>query len=270
MEKYFLPVLKENLFWLQIMFDHSEIILDRLPSFGTKVAVSKGFTVLFGNLIDRINKNPEMNADGIKRLNHDANHATEEFRDYVLSILKDQVTKRFCIYLKPEYLSNMVSLTDKYLYILGANIKNREPEFNPVVQDIFWLPIFISDSRMIADNIGIYEEDIRQKAEQFTNHFIRLIEFSLTLQGIFRIGTTDFPIANQHRKKILDHLNNFAEFVVEIIQLVRENRLPRTFSDHFLDSTYRKLCYYTTQLAIIAKKQKPACDPASPRLSTIS
>jgi hypothetical protein len=252
----------ENKFWLQIMGDNAIIVRDHLISPGAEKKKADQFFSVFEDLLVRARQ--DQGTGSLTQLNRDALTATQEFRSLLLEILKRQVTQGVTVLLNIEFLNIMVSMTNIYLFLLKAFISNNEPEFVPINQDIFWLPVFYNESRYIADNVGSHDE--RQKADTFSNSFSRNYLFALELQEIYQIGTTEFPISNQYRVNILAILNSFAFFIVDLIRLARKNRLLGTLTILDLDHVYRKLCYYTTQLSIIQNVPKPACDPTSPRL----
>ena len=259
---------EENRFWLQIIGDSAMILLYRLPHGTTETQLAqeaKGFADRFDGLIARSRQN--LTPDQMKLLNQDAFQTTQEIRVFFLRVLANLITLKSFIFLKPAYLNNMVSYTDEYLYLLSTFLNNKQPIFTPIVQDIFWLPIFYTNARFIADNIGTFEEGIRQKALSFMNSFTYFFEYAVAMQGVLRTGVEDFPIQRQYRTTIREEMHSFAIFLVDLLKLIRQNMLPGTITPLELDSIYRILCYYTTQLSIIDDIEKPTCDPARPRLT---
>jgi hypothetical protein len=254
----------ENRFWLQIMGDNALIIRDRLIDAGPEKQQAKQFFSTFEELLTlaRQNQSPEQ----ILQLNRDASKTTQDFRSLLLAILKRQVTQQVTVFLKLDFITIMVSMTNIYLFLLNTFLNNKQPKFVPINQDIFWLPVLHVESVFITENVGRLEEDLRQKAISYMNTFASFSEFAFTLQQIYQIGTTDFPISNHYRANILETLNSFAVFTVDLIGLARQKKLGGTLTVLDLDHIYRKLCYYTTQLSIIQNVPKPVCDPTSNRL----
>lgn len=268
MAQYAFSNMEENRIWLQILGDGALLISHRLLPDIPEAQQAKAFADSFDRLLSRAMQ--KLTAGELDQLNREAYTATRDIREFFLNILRKTVTQGFLIMMKPIYINNFISLVEKYLYLLGLYMDNREPDFVPVVQDIFWLPIFYADARLIADNVGNFQENIRNEANEFSKNFTSLFQFAFELQGVFRIGQTDFPIANQYRKVVREALEQFAVLVVDLIRLAQQNMIPGTLTLLSLDNTYRKLCYYTTQLSIMAGLPKPACDPASPRLRSLS
>ena len=256
---------EENRFWLQVMAEVALMIRNRLVPDGTKIIQKANeMAAKFEALYERAYKRPS--GDELDRLNKEAYTAVQENRSFILFVLSEQVTKGLFVYFKPIFLNNLVSLCDKYLYILGSYTEKREPTFIPILQDIFWLPIFYTETRLISDGLGEFQIKLREQADDLTLSFTMLFQTALGLQGMSRIGEIEFPISIQYRRDIREKLNEFAEYVVELIGLVRQNMLPGTLSLLDLDFIYRKLCYYTVQLSDTAQLPKPACDPGGPRL----
>ena len=259
---------EENQFWLQIIGDSAMILLYRLPH-GTVEAQfaqeAKEFADRFDGLLSRSRQNNT--PDQLKQLNQDAVQATQNIRVFFLKVLSNLITLKSFIFLKPVYLNNMVSYTEEYLHLLGTFLNHKEPIYTPIVQDIFWLPIFYTNARFIADNIGTFEEGIRQKALRFLDSFKYFFEYAVAMQGVLRTGVKDFPIQRHYRTTIREEMYSYAIFLVDLVKLMRQNMLPGTITPLELDSMYRVLCYYTTQLSMIDDIEKPTCDPARPRLT---
>lgn len=265
MAEYVYSNVDENRFWLQVMAENALLIRNRFsPEKQKEISQANLLSQLFDALYNRATQN--LNNDQLTQLNSDAYSATKNIRNYILLVIRKQLTEGLYVYYKPVFLNNLVSLADKYLYILGQHMQNRQPQFVPILQDIFWLPIFYTESRLISDSLGEFQGVLRQKADAFTTNFTLYFQTALGLQGILRTELTDFPIMKQYRIEIRELLNTFAEYTVDLINLTRNQRLPGTITLLDLDFIYRKLCYYTTQLSVISNLQKPACDPGAPRL----
>lgn len=255
-----------NRFWLQIMGDISLLILNALsPEASEDAQEAREFSRRFDALLARARQ--KITPEELSRLNRDAFAAVQEIRQFILSILRKIVTQDFFFAFKPTILNNMVSLADQYTYLLVTLMQGRQPSFDPIIQDIFWLPFFVAQAKYIGDNVGYHQLVTRKKAEEFANILKEYWASAYELQGITRIGTNDFPIVHEHRRVVDETLRSYAEFLVEILQKSNQKKIPGTLSTLFLDASYRILCFYVTQLAVFSDAPKPACDPASPRLS---
>ena len=254
----------ENRFWLKLMSDKAMIVFNSLSPDSPETGPTKGFYDIFEKLYARLLENPT--AEQLPQFYRDAETATRAFRALMLDLLRKQLTLEFYMNVKPSFTNHVVSLADQYIYLLRLFSQNKKPDYNPIIQDIFWLPTFQVDARLIADNVEFFDEDVRSEALEYEENFSRLYEFAILLQGFLRTDVPDFPIARQYRKKITELLNKFAVFVVSLLTQAHANMLPGTLTLLELDCIYRITCYYTTQLAFQADAARPACDPGSPEL----
>lgn len=258
---------EENRFWLEIMGDSALMIHSRMPP-GKREADE---ALYFYNLLDQLERRARENLgeSELDALNRDAYNDVMRFRTFLLGILKAIVAENSYILIKPVYVSHMVTLAEEYLYLLGKFIEGKHPTHDAIVRDIFWLPILYSEARYIADNIGLFQRDIKRKAEGFAADMSYFFQYSMELQGFLRVGVTNFQIARQYRRDLLEKLKSYIQYVQEIITLHQQNGLTGTISLLEMDFLSRVLCYYTNQLAVAADLPRPACSTYGVRLSTI-
>jgi hypothetical protein len=258
---------KENRFWLQIIGDNTIIISNKLPSNDPDAERAGQFANRLDALLARARQ--DLPAVELDKLNREASAEVMRIRGFILGMIREQLTKGKVTYIIPLYLNNIVSYIDKYLYLLSAFIQNKNPEYIPIEQDLYWLPILYTDAWFLHDNSGIFLKEIRQKAMALSGNLSELYEYATLQKGLNRIGTTEFPMREEYRKNVRDTVESFAVLAVDLIGLVRIYKLPGTLTLLDLDSLYRRLCYYMTQLNITANVPHPACEPDSPRLSTV-
>lgn len=224
---------------------------------------ASGFDVLH----ERVSQ--DLTKDERNRLNQDAIALSQEFRQFVLDILAAVLTKGYEIYFKPPILNNIINIVNYYIYMLDLFLKGRYPVFDPVMQELFWLPVFSLQCRYIADNVGYYSKTEREKAHEFADICNEKYLFAVQLQGYVRIGKDDFPIAKAHHQEVDAAIKDYAQFLVDLIQKKKQNRIPGTLDLLFLDSAYRQLCVFSTELAAFIGTQKPACDPYARRYNIL-
>lgn len=258
---------EENRFWLQIMGDCALIINSNILPGKLESDEAIGFYNKFERLLHRAEENPA--GEVLTKLNRDAYGDTMQFRSYILGILKKILTEGFVVHMKPLYINNMATMSEEYMYLLGQFIAGREPHLEAIVQDIFWLPMMSGEARYIEDNVGIFQRDIKQEAHELAADFSYYFMFAVELQGMLRVGISDFQIVKQYRRDLLSKLTAFLHLADKLIVLYQQNGLPGTVSLLHLDSMQRRLCYYTTHLAAAANAPKPACNPFKTRLSTM-
>lgn len=256
----------ENLFWLEIMGNNARIILFGLhPDDTAEITAARSFITMFDNL--HIRASQVKTTDELAKINNEAFAATQKIRQFFLHILDLQVTQSLRMLVKPLIINDMVDLANEYLRILYAFTHDRLPSFDPLDQDLLWLPTFITQSRYVADNVGFYEDGIRQTANQYASVFQNLFNYSLELKGISRIGKRNFPIERKHRRDMERILREYSSFIANIMLNVQRNETPGTLSLEFMDRADRILCYYLRQLSVLSDSLVPECDPTSPRLS---
>lgn len=262
MAEYVYTNIEENRFWLKLLSVKAQIIYNSLPPDKPEVRNADIFHRRFEALYLRAKE--EVAGKELTSLNWDARQTTIEFRNLVLGILRKQLLADFYLNIKPSFVNHIVSMTDEYLYLLGYYVQNKRPTYNPIVQDIFWLPAFEVDARLFRDNVEFFDTKITDRAAYFEKRLGSLFSFAITLQGFMRTELEEFPVLQQYRKNLRNTLNEFAEFVVDLLSLAHKNMLPGTLMLLELECAYRILCYYTTQLAALDESPKPPCDPGGP------
>ena len=117
--------------------------------------------------------------------------------------------------------------------------------------------------------MGIYEDNLREKANRFALVFTNLLLQAIQLNGMARIGRDDFPLANQHYENVQDTLREFSGFLAELYRLAQQNKSSGRLTPLYIDKSSRTVCYYQRQLALLRGMPLPECDPASPRKSNV-
>jgi hypothetical protein len=259
----------ENQFWLQIIGDYARLLIQAFsPDQKGEIQQARDYINLFDNLLSRARQNPT--ADQLAQLNRDAYTATKNIQNFFLQMLSLQVRSGSPIFIKPTIISNAVTFTEEYLYLLDAFMNNKQPAAVTALQlEIYWLPAFIQIAKVITDSLGLYQVDFRRKADDFSNKFINLLLASMDLQGVSRIGTNDFPMQNEHHKEVINALQEFSGFLEMLAALCQQNRMPGSLSTLYLDRSDRLACYVLKQLAVLTDAKIPECDPTRPRICHI-
>lgn len=252
----------ENKFWLLILIDNVKLMITALDSGAVEeVKQLQASKNQLTQLMTRANQSTT--PDQLQQLNRDIFSAVQDNRRIFLRILAMQIKANLYILLKPSVINSMVDTQEEYLRILYAFINNRKPVFDPMTQENFWLPILIAQTRYISDNVGFYQPVLRQKADEFAVLFQNLLTFAIDLKGIYRTGLTSFPIEKEHHLELEKIMENFSEYVTQLMISVKQGRMPGSLSVDFLDRTVRIICYYTRQLAVLADISIPDCDPTA-------
>lgn len=199
--------------------------------------------------------------------NKQAMAAAQDTRRFYLHILNRMLTEDFHIDIKPATVNLFANETERYMDLLNIFMNGRTPEFDPIEEEIFWLPIFTVQARYIADNAGYYQLRTRERANELANVLDDYWSYSIELRGFKRAGQGYRILANGHHDAVDAVLREFYEFLTSIIELLRVKQLPGSFSLLYLDRARRTVCFYLTQWARSINANAPDCDPYSKRVS---
>ncbi len=114
----------EHTFWLRILRDHSQFILDALPEKEKeKIKVAKSFIAAFNKLLDQLNDGTNIN-----EITTEAEKKAKNLREFKLSLLQKHLTdSKFTIHLAPTFLNHMVNELEEYLLVLSYLKQNQVP-----------------------------------------------------------------------------------------------------------------------------------------------
>ena len=259
---------QENKFWLQLLGDLAEYMLREIPSTSEDVIGQlKGYSSRFDALTSRAFQN--LDAGEIVRLNQDSLTETKNFRAFLLELFKMQLKENYYTGILPIVLNHFISYADFYIYLLDGFLQDRQQEMNGLDLVLFWYPAFFIFAQNIANSVSVFSEEYKLKGEAFSvrfrNQYINAVYTKTTVNQ----GITEFPQKDQFLEESYNYMSLFATYMVDIILLIKENKLSSTLSLGLLDHFYRSVCYFTTQLAVLINKSKPACDPFAKRFEMI-
>ena len=257
---------EENMFWLQILGDKASIIAYRLaPEQAEEKAQSRRFSARFYDLA--LKARQDLTEEQFKQLNRDALQITQEFKPFVFEIMRRQLFEKFYIGLLPPETNGIINMTNMYSYILNEFIQKKRPSFLSTYLLGFWLPVIIPQAMDVENNMGIYFNEFKEKAHAYFNAFLN--DDVQVRQGIaiMQNGMPDYPVNIQINSNIYDRLSSFATFIVDMMVLVEQKKLPTSLSGVYFDHFYRIVCYVTTELSFILGKERPVCDLGSSLLN---
>jgi Protein of unknown function (DUF2935). len=258
-----------NRFWLQIMGDNALILLNSLsPVEAENVRQAEELAKQFDALALRANQSPTANQTA--QLNKEAFQATQDLRKFILQIAKKFLTKVFYLDLKPSVVNYFVDETERYLDHLYTFMQNRQPPFNLIQDEIFWLRIFTQQADYIADNVGAYQKKTRERALDMADSLNEYWAFSVELQGFSRIGKETFSIALDHHVAVVNLLREYYEFLTSLIDLQQLMvKIAGSLSLLYLDRSRRMVCLFLRQAAQYSSTELPDCDPYAKRISNL-
>lgn len=255
----------DSRFWLQLLGDHARLVFRSLsPDETQEASEAQGFIARLDGLLEEARKSGGKEA--LKSLSGRAEKAAQDFRKYILHLLKRQITGDLSIDLNPATLSMIVNSAEIYLDILRAYLAGRQPSFNALILYSFWLQNIYIDSLNIQNDIGILYFEERQKAGEFADLFLKLYNTASIIDGLHRTGLNDFPAQDKFNDQVQGTMIAYAEYLVDLINLIAGHQYIGGLSLLFVDSTYRQLCYFMTKLSEVSTVKAPVCDPSSPRM----
>jgi hypothetical protein len=258
MNSYTATATFEHKFWLQILKDHSQFILDALAEKELEeLQVARTFIQDFKALLGRVNS-----GDNIEVLTMEAETLALELRQFKLSLLKKQLTTDFTIHLSPTFLNHMVNELDEYLLILKYLKQNQIPPiFHELHHHLLWTLDAAGHAGAISDNLDAVEKQLKQTSKQFSIHFEQFYLKAIELTGYLRTNLTSFPALKRMNKDVKLEIELFQVFLHEIEELEISNQMLGTFSALMADHMMREECYYLTKLAGSTNTKSPDCDP---------
>ncbi len=256
-----------NRFWLQILGDGAIIILNGLsPKEVEEATQAKALAGRFDDLALRCNQSPT--PEQLAQINNEAYKVAQDFRKFILQTARKVLTEDFHLDLKPSLLNNYANETERYLDLLSTFMQNRKPTYNPIQEEIIWLPVFMHQSYYIASNVGYFQKESREKAQNYADILNEYWAFSQLLRGMSRIGTDDFPMAREHHRDVINVISEYYEFLTSLIFLQTRATMPGSMSLLYLDRSRRIVCFYLKEFAVFLDSSAPECDPYAQRISS--
>jgi hypothetical protein len=265
-----LSILEEHRFWLQILGDQADILSFRIdPAETADIGQAIQLRDRFYGLYDQ-SRQYNLTDVQMSELNRNALKESLEYKSFLILILRKQLLEKYYIGLMPVFVNSFISKTNMYISIIEEYAQGRKPVLTSAGFLGFWLPVLAPYAAWVESNIGIYFNNFRLRAHQysqaFLNDYVRIAE---NLRIIQNGMMEDFPLIQEVASEVYDRLLSYATFVVDTMIRVEQRRLPSSLNHIFLDHFYRILCYVTTQMSIILKKDRPACDFTAPRYSIL-
>jgi hypothetical protein len=249
----------EHTFWIRVLKDHSQFILDALAEKEKEeIQMAKRFIQTFTTLLDSV-KGPPNN---IENLTMEAKDQALSLKEFKLSLLKKHLTTDFTIHLTPTFLNHMVNELDEYLLILNYLEQQQVPPiFHELHHHLLWTLDAAGHAGAISDSLDAVEKKLKQKSMQFSTHFEHFYLKAVELTGYLRTNLESFPALKKMNKDVKLEIELFQVFLHEIEELELSNEMLSTFSALMTDHMMREEGYYLTKLAQSTNTENPSCDP---------
>ncbi|UWE03212.1 DUF2935 domain-containing protein [Laceyella sacchari] len=242
----------EQRFWLAVLRDHCQFILDALgPSEEKEIAQAQALLQRFTHLADHTPF--DLNA---------SQEAAQSLRELKLHLLRRLLTESITFHLPPTFINHMVNEIDEYLRILGCLINNQVPPLeHPLHHHLLWLPDAAGHAEGIQINTDGTEKEFKRKQRYFIKKFEEFYIKAIELTGYLRTQLAHFPALSRFNKEVDLEIRVFQSFLREVEELRLSNKLLGTLAPLMADHMYREECYYLHKLAQVSEIKKPRCRP---------
>lgn len=236
----------EHSFWLHILRDHSQFILDGLAEKEVaEIQQAKAFKHAFHELLNRLNT-----GSNIEEITKEAETTTLALRNFKLSLLQKQLTADITIHLGPTFLNHMVNELEEYVLVLSYFKQNQTPPiFHELHHHLLWVLDAAGHAGIISDTLDATEKKLKKKSDKFTTHFEHFYLKAVELTGYLRTNLISFPALKKMNQDIKLEIQLFQIFLNELEELEISNEVLGTFSALMADHMMREEMYYLNKLA---------------------
>ncbi|QDP39128.1 DUF2935 domain-containing protein [Radiobacillus deserti] len=264
MENYLKSAEFEHQFWLQVLGDHSRFIRDSLyPKEKKDIETAQEFVFLFDELLKKSKPLAETNVIAFTKV---AESATDQLKDFKLSILERHLNGKIGILLSPTFINHTLNELEEYQLVIDY-LKQGEapPIFHELHHHLIWLVDASGHAGIINDHLDGVEKRLKQKSKTFEEHFNSFYLKAIELTGYLRTNQKSFPALTRFNSDVEVEMNLFRGFLHEVEEMELSEELLGTFSGLMADHMAREECYYLIKLAESTNTPMPNCDPTKPR-----
>lgn len=247
----------EHKFWLKILGDHAQFLLDALTQ-KEKEDIQKAmyFVEKFDRLLNHIH------TVDLITLAKDAKQAAEEIRQFKLSIMQKLLEGKITIHFTPTFMNHMVNEVEEYIKVLEYLIEGEVPPvFHELHYHLVWLMDAAGHAGSIAGKLDLVEKRLKEKSELYVKHFEQFYFKAVEMTGYLRTELTSFPALKKFTKDVSLEMNLFSHFLHELEELELSELILSSLSARMADHMAREECYYLLKLAQASGLEMPKCNP---------
>lgn len=247
----------EHKFWLKVLGDHSQFLLDALvPKEKEDIQMAMYFVEKFDGLLNNVHT-----VDLIS-FAKDAKQAAESIRQFKLSIMQRQLEGKIVIHFTPTFINHMVNEVEEYIKILGYLVKGEVPPiFHELHYHLVWLTDAAGHAGSIAGELDLVEKRLKEKSELYMKHFEQFYLKAIEMTGYLRTELKNFPVLKKFTKDVSLEMNLFSHFLRELEELELSEQILSSLSARMADHMAREECYYLLKLAQASGLEIPKCNP---------
>ncbi|KEK24265.1 DUF2935 domain-containing protein [Bacillus gaemokensis] len=247
----------EHKFWLKVLGDHAQFLLDALaPKETEDIQRAIYFVEKFDGLLSRIH------TVHLVAFAKDAKQGAEEIRQFKLSIIQKQLEGKIGIHFTPTFINHMVNEVEEYITVLEFLIKGEVPPiFHELHYHLAWLTDAAGHAASISGGLDPVEKRLKEKSEMYAKHFEQFYLKAVEMTGYLRTELKNFPALKKFTKDVSLELNLFSHFLHEVEELELSEQVLSALSARMADHMAREECYYLLKLAQASGLEIPKCTP---------
>ncbi|HDR3522071.1 DUF2935 domain-containing protein [Bacillus pacificus] len=247
----------EHQFWLKVLSDHAQFLLDALaPKEKEDIKKATYFVELFTNLLNKVRN------VNLVEFSKEAEQAAKEIRMFKLNIIQKQLEGKITIHFTPTFINHMVNEVEEYITVLEFLKKGEVPPvFHELHYHLVWLTDAAGHAGSISGGLDLVEKRLKEKSEEFTKHFEQFYLKAVEMTGYLRTELHHFPALKKFTKDVSLELKLFSHFLHEVEELELSNEVLSTLSARMADHMAREECYYLLKLAQSSGLEMPKCNP---------
>ncbi|MBA4543342.1 MULTISPECIES: DUF2935 domain-containing protein [Thermoactinomyces] len=243
----------EQRFWLPVLKDHCQFILDALSP-GEQEEIQKA-SALLQTFLQLAKRAETADLEVCQK-------AAEELREFKLHLLCRLLTDQFSFHLPPTFINHMVNELEEYMRILSSLRRGQTPPpLHPLHHHLLWLP----DAAGHAEGLQINTDGVEKKIKEKQHHFIKTFESfyikAVELTGYLRTRLHHFPSLARFNKEVELEIILFQSFLKELVEMGLTKEVLGTIAPLMADHMYREECYYLHKLAQVSAARQPKCSP---------
>lgn len=237
----------EHSFWLHILRDHSQFLLEALPEKEQEeINIAKSFKAKFEELLNRLK-----NGENLTVITSEAEVNANGLREFKLTLLKNLLTRSdFSIHFTPTFINHMVNELEEYLLVLSYLKQNQVPPiFHELHHHLLWLLDASGHAESIWSGLDSTEKELKKQSGRFAIHFEQFYLKAVELTGYLRTNLNTFPALKRMTDDVGVEMQLFKTFLNEIKEMELTNQMLSMLSPLMADHMYREEVYYLQKLA---------------------
>lgn len=265
-----IPIWDEQLFWLEVLQDHSYFVRDNLSvSEADYVNVAQQYIDLFGELIARLQKVPRSVTHKDEIMIHFSKSALPiaqgyfEFEGHLQAL---RIDNKVNLNLSPTYLNGTLAENQEYLRLLSHWVKGVEPPPLSLVELMdLWLEDQLGHALLFADLIDPIEIFATRQADVYISMFQAYIVQNRLIKGYLRFKEPGFARQREFAYQVGQTTLEMNEYISTIVIKYKDNTLLNKTTLRFIEHHFPETCYFIKKLSYYAPSLQESASKCSLR-----